>query len=76
MFLSEWRKFPLAPCLRLGWGGGGKLMTASVWLLLKSRASLTCFQTCFLPGRAYDLSAPRGTVLCPPLKQSTGGKRF
>jgi len=28
-------------------------------LLLKSRASLTCFRACFLPGRAKDLSAPR-----------------
>jgi len=28
-------------------------------MLLKSRASLTCFRTCFLPGRAKDLSAPR-----------------
>ena len=26
---------------------------------LKSRESLTCFRTCFLPGRAKDLSAPR-----------------
>jgi len=28
-------------------------------MLLKSRASLTCFRTCFLPGRAKDLSPPR-----------------
>jgi len=28
-------------------------------MLLKSRASLTCFRACFLPGRAKDLSAPR-----------------
>ena len=35
-----------------------KLMTARV-LMLKSRASLTCFRGCFLPGRAKDLSAPR-----------------
>ena len=27
-------------------------------MLLKSRASLTCFRTYFLPGRAKDLSAP------------------
>jgi len=33
------------------------LMTAHVSMLLKSRASLTCFQACFLPGRAKDLSA-------------------
>jgi len=28
-------------------------------MLLKSRASLTCFRACFLPGRAKDLSAAR-----------------
>ena len=33
-------------------------MTARVSLLLKSRASLTSFRVCFLPGRAKDLSAP------------------
>ena len=33
------------------------MMTARV-LMLKSRVSLTCFQACFLPGRAKDLSAP------------------
>ena len=32
-------------------------MTARVSMLLKSRASLTCFRACFLPGRAKDLSA-------------------
>jgi len=32
------------------------LMTARVSMLLKSRASLTCFRACFLPGRAKDLS--------------------
>jgi len=35
------------------------MITARVSMLLKSRASLTCFQACFLPGRAKDLSAPR-----------------
>jgi len=34
------------------------LLTARV-SMLKSRASLTCFRACFLPGRAKDLSAPR-----------------
>ena len=34
-------------------------MTARVSMLLKSRASLTCFRAYFLPGRAKDLSAPR-----------------
>ena len=66
MFLSEWREFPSVPCLA---GGGGDLMTARVSMLLISRASLTCFRACFLPGRAKDLPASRyvfgifGTVL-------------
>ena len=34
-------------------------MTARVSMLLKSRASLTCFRACFFPGRDKDLSAPR-----------------
>jgi len=38
-------------------------MTARVSMLLKSRASLTCFRACFLPGRAKDLSAPRWLVV-------------
>ena len=29
---------------------------------VKSRASLTCFRACFLPGRAKDLSAPRYVI--------------
>ena len=33
------------------------LMTARVSMLLKSRAALTCFRACFLPGWAKDLSA-------------------
>jgi len=53
MFLSEWREFPSAPRL------AGKILTARISMLLKSRASLTCFRACFLPGRAKDLSAPR-----------------
>ena len=56
MFLSEWREFPSAPCLA---GKKKSLMTARASMLLKSRASLTCFQACILPGRAKDLSAPR-----------------
>jgi len=52
MSLSEWREFP-SLC------GGGNLMSARVHILLKSRASLTCFPACFLPVRAKDLSAPR-----------------
>jgi len=51
-----------------GWGAmrvadlqGGKknLVTARVSMLLKSRASLTCFPACFLSGRDKDLSVPR-----------------
>ena len=38
--------------------GKNILMTASVSMLLKSRASLTCFRACFLPGRTKDFSAP------------------
>ena len=34
-------------------------MTARVSMLLKSRASLTCFRACFLPGWVKNLSAPR-----------------
>ena len=33
-------------------------MTARVSVLLKSRASQTCFRACFIPGLAKDLSAP------------------
>jgi hypothetical protein len=55
MLLSEWREFPQAPCL----AGKKNLMTARVSMLLKSRASLTCFRACFLHGQAKGLSAPR-----------------
>jgi len=41
-----------------GGGGGGDLTTARVSMLLKSRAFLTSFRACFLPGRAKNLSAP------------------
>jgi len=54
MFVSEWREFPSASCL-----AKKKNLTASVSMLLKSRASLTCFRACFLSGRATELSAPR-----------------
>jgi len=60
MFLSEWRAFPLAPCL----AREKYLMTVRVSMLLKSRTSLTCFQAYFLPGRAKDLSVPRITLCC------------
>ena len=59
MFLSEWREFPTAPCL----AEKKSVMTAHVSMLLKSRASLTCFRACGIPGRAKDLSAP-GTNVC------------
>ena len=54
MFLSEWREFPSAPCL-----ARKNFMTARASILLKSRASLTCFRACFVAGRTKNLSAPR-----------------
>ena len=54
MFLSEWHEFPSAPCL----AGKKNLMTARVSMLLKSRASLTCFRACFLPGRLRTYQHP------------------
>jgi len=54
MFLSEWREFPSAPCF-----AEKKLTKARVSMLLKSRECLTCFWTCFHPGRVKDLSGPR-----------------
>ena len=55
MILSEWRGFPSAPCF----AEKRNLMTARVSMFLKSRESLTFFRTCFLLGRAKDLSAPQ-----------------
>ena len=49
-----WISFGALPCR-----GEKNLMSARVSMLLKSRASLTCFRACFLPGRAKNLSAPR-----------------
>ena len=48
-----WISFGALPCRKKN------LMTARVSMLLKSRASLTCFRACFHPGRAKDLSAPQ-----------------
>jgi len=48
-----WISFGALPCRKRN------LMTDRVSMLLKSRASLTCFRACFFPGRAKDLSAPR-----------------
>ena len=48
-----WFSFGALPCRKRN------LMTARVSILLKSRVFLTCFRTCFLPGRTKDLSAPR-----------------
>ena len=70
MFLSEWREFTSQPCLA---GKKNYLMTARAWMLLKSRASLTCFRGCFLPGRAKDLSAYRYRRLCGPEGRSGKG---
>jgi len=44
MYLSEWREFRSAPCL----AGNKNLMTARVSMLLKPRASLTCFRDALL----------------------------
>ena len=52
-----WISFGALPCTIRN------LMTARVSILLKSRASLTCFRACFLSGRAKDLSAPSYLVL-------------
>ena len=43
--------------------GEKNLMTARVSMLLKSRASLTCFRACFLPGRAL-ISTPVDVSYC------------
>ena len=48
-----WISFCALPCTKIN------LMTARVSMLLKSRASLTCFRACFRPDGAKDLSAPR-----------------
>ena len=47
-----WISFGALPCKE-------NMMTARVSMLLKSRASPTCFRACFLPGRVKDLSSPR-----------------
>jgi len=54
-----WISFGALPCRKKK-----KLMAAHVSMLLKSRASLTCFRNCFLPGRAKDLSAPQYITRC------------
>ena len=43
---KAWISFGALPCRKKK-----KLMTARVSMLSKSRASLTCFRACFLPGR-------------------------
>jgi len=48
-----WISFVALPCIKKN------LITARFSMLLKLRASLTCFRACFLPGRAKDLSASR-----------------
>ena len=53
-----WISFGALPCRKQK-----NMMTACVLMLLKSRASLTCFRACFLPGRAKDLLAPRYIAL-------------
>jgi len=53
-----WISFGSLPCRKKK-----NLMTACVSMLLKSCVSLTCFQACFLPGRAKDISVPQYVVL-------------
>ena len=57
MFLPEWREFRSVLC-----PAGNKFMIARASTLLKSRASLTCFLACFLPGGDKDLSGSRYNV--------------
>ena len=59
MFLSEWREFRSAPCLA---GKKRDLMTTRVSMLMKTRASPTCFRACFPHGRAKDLLATQYAV--------------
>ena len=77
-----WISFGALPCR----GEKKPLMTARGSMLLKSRASLTCFRACFIPGRAKDLSAPRYVVLmqffystatdCDSLRAAQSGDRI
>ena len=53
-----WISFSALPCRK------SNLMTARVSMLLKSRASLTCFRKFSLAGGAKDLSAPRIHICC------------
>jgi len=55
MFLSEWREFPSAPCL----AGKTKKLDDSSRLDVVEIARVPDMRTCFLPGRAKDLSAPQ-----------------
>ena len=48
-----WISFGALPCRETNF------TSARVSILLKSRASLTCFRACLLPGQAKDLSAFR-----------------
>ena len=64
-----WIFFGTLPCRKKE-----TLMKARVSILLKSRASLTCFRTCFLPGRAKDLSAPLYIYIYIHIHGVTGGK--
>ena len=64
-----WISFVALPCRKRN------LMTVRVSILLKSRASLTCFRACFLPGRAKDLSAP-GTFIRTFFYMADSNKRI
>ena len=59
MFLSEWREFPSAPCLV----GEKKFDDSSHLDVVEITRVPDMFPSCFLPGRAKDLSAPRYTLI-------------
>jgi len=50
-----WISFGALPCRERN------LVTARVWILLKLRASLTCFRACFLPGPSLRTYQHPGT---------------
>ena len=58
MFLSEWREFPSASCL----AGKKKRDDISRLDVVEIARVPDMLQSCLLPGRAKDLSAPRYLV--------------
>jgi len=55
-----WISFGALPCRKK------KLMTARISMLLKSRASLACFQACFIPYQQPSKSVDTGQVARSP----------